>query len=144
MDSTGLAREWMRLSANDLRFSRSVFESMSPRPLAMICYHCQQAAEKALKGFLPGQHAKPPKNADAESLCGLCMEHDTSFVSLLDPYRKLKGYDLSICYPGGAEVDESDAVLALREAGIVYALCAGLIPELGQSQDPAPAPQQSM
>ena len=42
------AQEWQRLAALDLRTAEYLL-NMSPLPIEIICYHCQQSAEKSLK-----------------------------------------------------------------------------------------------
>ncbi len=45
------ALEWLQYAENDLNAGRFLF-GMKPLPADIICFHCQQAAEKALKAFL--------------------------------------------------------------------------------------------
>lgn len=40
--------EWFRFANMDLTTAKFNFENMHPAPLEIICYHCQQAAEKYL------------------------------------------------------------------------------------------------
>lgn len=41
---------------------------MHPMPIGIICYHCQQSAEKYLKGFLVLHGMSPPKTHDLNQL----------------------------------------------------------------------------
>ncbi len=51
MDKKEAAKEWFKIAESDL--SSAVFlQKMRPTPVEIICYHCQQSAEKYLKGFL--------------------------------------------------------------------------------------------
>ena len=43
--------EWFQFADIDLA-SAEHLQSMRPQPLEIICYHCQQSAEKNLKGYL--------------------------------------------------------------------------------------------
>jgi HEPN domain-containing protein len=130
-----IVREWFKYAANDLRIAAHIFENMQPRPAENVCYHCQQAAEKALKGFLISTGTEPPKIHDLERLCGLCAEHDTSFEPMSDMCRELTDYAASARYPGSMDIEEEDAVSALSQAQTLYDFCAGMIPGLKQSQD---------
>ena len=38
--------EWLRYANMDLDAAKFLFENQYPKPLEIICYHCQQAAEK--------------------------------------------------------------------------------------------------
>ncbi|MBN2050303.1 MAG: HEPN domain-containing protein [Spirochaetales bacterium] len=40
----------------------------APGPLEIICFHCQQAAEKALKAYLAYNEIRPPKTHDLDEL----------------------------------------------------------------------------
>ena len=44
--------EWIIFSDRDLKTARHIYDTMQPVPLEIVCYHCQQSAEKALKAFL--------------------------------------------------------------------------------------------
>jgi len=46
-----LVHAWLIKALNDLRTARAV-GNLAEGPLDTAIYHCQQAAEKALKGFL--------------------------------------------------------------------------------------------
>ena len=51
MDNSSIAQEWFDIAKMDLS-SAKFLQKMYPVPLEVICYHCQQPAEKFLKGFL--------------------------------------------------------------------------------------------
>lgn len=40
---------WMNMAEQDYGVSKHLFETYYPKPLEIICYHCQQAAEKAIQ-----------------------------------------------------------------------------------------------
>ncbi len=63
MDNRIRTREWQRLAEMDLN-SAEYLLNMCPTPLEIICYHCQQAAEKYLKGYLVFHGMNPPKIHD--------------------------------------------------------------------------------
>jgi HEPN domain-containing protein len=70
----GLVRQWLQIARSDLAFAE-----MAPPPGAMyeqLCFHAQQAVEKALKGLLlqlAGHDA--PKIHDIASLLDLMAKH---------------------------------------------------------------------
>ncbi len=51
MDNLSIAQEWFVIANTDLA-SATFLQNMHPIPIEIICYHCQQATEKYLKGFL--------------------------------------------------------------------------------------------
>jgi len=44
--------EWLNIANMDLTTSEFLYNNMKPVPYEIICYHCQQSAEKFLKAFL--------------------------------------------------------------------------------------------
>lgn len=61
---------WLDYAAIDLSVAHTLFDVHRPQPYEIICYHCQQAAEKAIKGLfifydLPG---------------GIPRKHDLTFL----------------------------------------------------------------
>ena len=130
MTKTDLVREWLEYASNDLRVASHMFENMHPKPLEIVCYHCQQCVEKALKGYLIDHDVEPPYIHDLEKLCLMCMEYDTSFESFLKQCRDMTEYAASSRYPSNEEFEEINAVLALKEAKLIYESCIALISTL--------------
>ena len=141
MSKADLVRQWFEIAATDLYTARHLFDTMHPKPLEIVCYHCQQAAEKALKGFLLEYEIEAPRTHDLERLCVLCEEHDDSFSQMKDVCQELTSYASTARYPGHAEIEEQDAVFSLREAEKIYKACIALIPELSTSEQ---EPKQSL
>ena len=42
-------KQWLDYAAQDLGVAWHLFENYHPKPLEIVCYHCQQSAEKAIK-----------------------------------------------------------------------------------------------
>ena len=58
--STGLSSEWLEFAKMDLGAAEYLL-TMHPLPVEIICYHCEQAAEKFLKAVLVQFDKEPPK-----------------------------------------------------------------------------------
>ena len=43
---------WLSFAKTDLGVANYLNENYHPKPLEIICYHCQQAAEKAIKALI--------------------------------------------------------------------------------------------
>ena len=54
-------KEWLEFAAMDLTPHSSLL-GMRPVPVEIICYHCEQAAEKLLKAVLVAADVEPPKH----------------------------------------------------------------------------------
>lgn len=63
MNSEQASREWLDFAEMDYRSARFLMQ-MRPVPLEIICYHCEQAAEKMLKGFLVYHDVDVPKHSN--------------------------------------------------------------------------------
>ena len=60
------AREWLSFAEADLGVAEHLNKTYHPKPLEIICFHCQQAAEKAVKSIivLNGSQGGIPKKHD--------------------------------------------------------------------------------
>jgi len=63
MDKREAAKEWFKIAESDLS-SAAFLQEMRPTPVEIICYHCQQSAEKYLKGFLSLKEEEIQKTHD--------------------------------------------------------------------------------
>ena len=82
----------------------------------LVCYHCQQCAEKYLKAFLLFHGATPPRIHDLVQLLNLGVLHDGSLRSFLTDTQVLSPYGVMIRYPGmtTTDADAKDAMVSLR------------------------------
>ena len=106
--------EWLDLAEMDLGAAEYLL-GMRPVPVEIICYHCEQAAEKMLKGTLAQFGMEPPKTHDLIQLCKLCMEQDPQFEQLAYACVELTPDGVQVRDPSHLELDESDMNCALRE-----------------------------
>ena len=91
--------------------------TLRPLPLEIICYHCQQAAEKFLKGYLVFKGIiEPPKTHDLVLLKIDCMETDVRFDSISRACEVLTRYGVQPRYPNEMEITENDMQKALEYA----------------------------
>lgn len=109
-----LSQEWLDIAQMDLE-SAEFLLGMRPIPVEIICYHCEQAAEKLLKAVLLFHDIEAPKTHDLLQLCKLCAEIDPEYVKLADACVELTPYGVQIRYPSNLELDESDMICALKE-----------------------------
>jgi len=106
MDERTLIREWFRLADQDIAYAKHGL-TLHPLPLEAICFHCQQAAEKYLKGYLVSVGVtEPPKTHDLLSLCELCSEYDGAFEDIRKPCSRLSNYGVQPRYPDEIYIDE--------------------------------------
>ena len=93
-----LTREWLRKAANDLQNARIVAAAPNG-PIDTAMYHCQQAAEKAIKGWLTLQSIRFQKTHDIRHLIAQAAEHDARFNGGLEAGQFLTPYATAFRYP---------------------------------------------
>ncbi|MCL2694995.1 MAG: HEPN domain-containing protein [Clostridiales bacterium] len=105
--------EWFRYADIDLLTAQRI-AAFHPAPMHIVCFHCQQSAEKNLKGFLIHHGVEePPKIHDLGRLCKLCIAADARFLEIERVCRILTIYGVQPRYPGEIEITESDMKNAL-------------------------------
>ncbi|MGD9100896.1 MAG: HEPN domain-containing protein [Anaerolineae bacterium] len=121
--SQALARRWFQKAENDLL---NVQNNLQAERYASdtVCFHCQQAAEKYLKGFLVWHQTSFDRPHDllelleqVKQITGADDKVLANHLSLLDPYA------VSICYPQAHE-SEPDGPQVLQAVGAAYAVRA--------------------
>jgi HEPN domain-containing protein len=45
-------KEWYEMAVLDLGVAKHLLDTYYPKPIEIICYHCQQSAEKAIKALI--------------------------------------------------------------------------------------------
>src|SRR5689334_7753967 len=72
---------WVRKAEDDFAGARRL-AAETPPLRDLVCFHCQQAAEKYFKALLQELGAAVPKTHDLEELLGLLLPHDATLVRL--------------------------------------------------------------
>ena len=94
-----LVRSWLLKASHDLAAAQSLAEP-ERAILDVAIYLCQQAAEKALKGFLVFHDRRPPRTHDLRSLIAAAAEIDQCFSAWNDAAERLTPYATLYRYPG--------------------------------------------
>ncbi|MBR2700412.1 MAG: HEPN domain-containing protein [Clostridia bacterium] len=111
-------RQWLDFAAQDLGVSKHLFAQYRPMPLEIICYQCQQCAEKALKALyiylsIPGGI---PRTHDLS----LLLDQMRNTVRISDDYYdladRLTPYGIAARYPGNIQFSEYSARKAIEAA----------------------------
>jgi HEPN domain-containing protein/predicted nucleotidyltransferase len=128
-----LARTWLASASEDLETAR-----VTARPetalLSSAVYHCQQAFEKALKGFLAWHDQPLRKTHELKELVGLCAGIDPDFERLTEPAAVVSPYVFKFRYPSldseGVPIpkpsepsrEEAERALALADEAVRFVL----------------------
>lgn len=112
-------KEWYDMAVMDLKVAEHLDETFHPKPLEIICYHCQQAAEKAIKALIVhyGGEGGMPKLHDLSFL----LNQIKNKISIEDRYYDyadtLTPYGVSVRYPNELFLEERHAKEALEFSG---------------------------
>ncbi|MDR1832572.1 MAG: HEPN domain-containing protein [Fusobacteriaceae bacterium] len=115
------AKLWMKFARDDLSFAKHGL-TMRPVPMEIICYHCQQTAEKAFKSVLAYYEETIPKTHDLAYLLALCETYNKCVLDLADEAMRLTKYAVAARYPEEIDILESDMDLALADAETIFVL----------------------
>jgi len=111
--------EWLKYALNDLEATQ-ILSQHHPMKVEIMCYLCQQAAEKTLKAFLLYNDREPPKTHSLEHLVDLCKEISDEFDEIIEDCEYLNPFGIQPRYPFGLELLESDAVISIQKCEKIY------------------------
>jgi HEPN domain-containing protein len=107
------AQAWFARGNNDRRSASALF-SLDPPEVETTAFHCQQAAEKYLKGVLAYYGINPPRTHDLIVLLDLVLQHKPILEKQRDAARFLTPFAVQGRYPfTGITLTAADAALAL-------------------------------
>jgi len=93
------AHAWLQLAVQDLRRVRLLLAA-TPADVEGALFHCQQAAEKALKGFLAWHDIQFRRVHDLGELGRQCAQLDPTLKELVQRASSLSEYAVRFRYPG--------------------------------------------
>ena len=119
-----LVRGWLAKAHGDLAAARKLGAPPDPA-LDAALYHCQQAAEKAVKGWLVWRDQPIAKTHDVRLLVELAMTMEPGFSAWREAAEQLTPYAVVYRYPGedpdpGSE--EFEKGLAQAKALVAFVL----------------------
>jgi HEPN domain-containing protein len=122
-------KQWLDFAVQDLGVARHLFDTYYPKPLEIICYHCQQAAEKALKAVIisNGCPGGLPKVHDLSFLLGQMKNYVQIDDLYYDCADALTPYGVSVRYPNELSLEEHHAAEAIKQASIILGWTKSLI-----------------
>jgi HEPN domain-containing protein len=127
MDEQEYALEWLAFAENDLGSAEFLLKR-KPLPREIICFHCQQSAEKMLKGLLVTKNITLPKIHDLEKLYALGEPLIAGLNTIWSPCNVLNQYSVMPRYPREMTITEDDVQEALKCARIILEFLKPLFP----------------
>lgn len=112
-------QRWLSRAAHDLQTAQTMIGLTDP-PTDVVCFHCQQCAEKCLKAFLVCVGQDFPKTHDLPELLGLCARHDQEFGRLEQAAVALTPYAVATRYvEAWRDITRDEAIQAIEWAVLV-------------------------
>lgn len=117
----GSAAEWLVHAQSDLSLARGGRDRRDVLP-EQICFHAQQAVEKALKAVLLDRHVDFPLTHDLEEILEIVEQCDIAIPAEIGQVGLLTPYAVEARYPGyWEEISAGDVDEALKLAEQVLA-----------------------
>lgn len=111
---------WLREADEDLKAANQLLKHSKPLT-SVIVFHCQQAAKKALKGFLAWHDVPFRKTHELEEIGEACMKVDATLKGIIDSAVPLTEYAWKFRYPG--EPDQPSKKEAQEALSIATEVC---------------------
>ena len=117
---------WLEKARDDLGVAQHLDEVYRPKPVEIICFHCQQAGEKAIKAVILARGAQEiPRSHDLSLLLHLL---DGNIEKQLLAYAdSLTRYTVDVCYPNDLHLEDRDCRTALCAAQQILRWCEAQI-----------------
>jgi len=128
MHNPELYKEWMKYAKAD-NTAATLLSGHHPAQLEIVCFHCQQAGEKALKAILAYNDVIIPRTHNLYELLQLCEAFSPGIsTELARQADQLTNFAVITRYPSGEmEVIEADMILALKNADCILAYVEALV-----------------
>jgi HEPN domain-containing protein len=126
--------KWLAIAYEDLAVAKLV---LPQEFFATATYTSQQAAEKALKGYLCYKQQAITKTHDLIKLLELCMQFEMEFKKLYLATRHLNPFATKFRYPTEFDIpDLKEAKLAIHNANLIVQFVIKQLakPDSGQLQ----------
>ena len=125
---SSLVRKWLTKARRDLLSAKRLARGSEPY-LDTAIYHCQQCAEKAVKGWLVYNDQSFEKTHDLRLLVTLASEIEPKFTKWFDVAEQVSPYATAYRYPGETlEPTEDEFQQAFKAANRFYDFVCSILP----------------
>ena len=122
-------RQWLRKADHDLGSARKLATGSKPYFDTAI-YHCQQAAEKAVKAFLTFHETRFERTHDIEVLVSAAARIEPGFSQYVPTGQMLTPYAAIYRYPADTgEPDQAEFEEALQMSESLFKFVLSALPE---------------
>ena len=124
MDKNSETKRWVEFAEND--YNAVVLLQNQNKPLVeIICFHCQQCAEKYLKAYTINTVGIIHKTHNLEEILKICIKNDIEFNIIRNSCIDLTDYAVETRYPYSFEVDIDDMNKAIEDMKIIRLFVKG-------------------
>jgi HEPN domain-containing protein len=127
---TNSIEDWRILADRDMTVADHLAATMYPTPTEIIAFHCQQAAEKYLKGALVFFGEEPPYIHDLDRLRLQAEKHRPSFNAIASLCAAINYLAVQPRYDKGLSISEPDMRIILHHTKAIRDFLRNEIPEL--------------
>lgn len=108
--------EWFSMALKDLDGAKILLEHGAD--FGLVCFHCQQAIEKYLKGYLILMTGRLYEGHSLIKLCKSAMEHGDGFAGFLKDFSFVNSFYIETRYPAEEpiKVTEEDVLECIKIA----------------------------
>jgi len=118
MDSKNEYLKWIEFAEKDYEAAKVLSKNVKPL-LEIICFHCQQCAEKYLKAYIIQRNAEIKRTHNLEELLKTCTNIDKDFSNIIDSCIDLTDYAVETRYPYPFEIEKIDMLNAVKDMMII-------------------------
>ena len=115
--------EWLRFAEMDFVTANHLDKTLYPKPMEIICYHCQQCVEKYLKALIEYLGKEIEKTHDLGNLANSIEERIEVPHIVLVSCAKLTQYGVKIRYPQEFELNETHVKSAICDMENIKTWC---------------------
>jgi HEPN domain-containing protein len=131
-----ILQQWFDKGKNELRAAEYLSTMHNPTPDEVICYLCQQSAEKYIKGFIFSHDIEPEKTHDLKDLLDICQKYNTEFSTLYSSAYILTRYAVLPRYPNELDITYEDMINAISNAKSIQQFIMKIFNEYTQEDSP--------
>ena len=116
MDNKEVLQQWLDRGKDELMSAEYLSTMHHPTPDEVICFLCQQSAEKYLKAFIFYNGVEPEKTHDLKMLLKTCQQFNPAFSELASNAVVLTKYAVTPRYPKSIDITTAEMKNALSNA----------------------------
>ena len=123
--------KWIRFAQMDFDSASTLTKTRFRPPIEVVCYLCQQTAEKILKAYTIAKKNSRTKTHVLDDLLDECIPYSADFNNLRNNCAKLMPYIALAHYPVDIELAEHHMRQAIKDAQIILEFTKSKLQELG-------------